>query len=914
MLKAFVSLCCSLVCVVVASAHPADTNQDGRVSAGELATYVGQNGPDSELSLQGVNIWKFGELYSTLIDGADTYYVPNPADGRRFVALETLNPVPATMIKVVGLPDNPAGYVAYYQVGGLEEVTFDTTIVADNGENRLVVPPHPLTPMLGGELSYAIYPAGTEPTVENSFYSGQLSVQGLTAAPNELQALRGKVNQLVDRLGQRNGVDYSAYFTGGIYENGPFNSEAELAQIAAIRYLADPDFPGGFVELEHQILSGDDPAIVSLREQVNALIAQAGVTDFIDEYLDQFEADGGPGNFQASARLARSGSEDFLLDPNPTDGASLNQLMREQYVAEQMLTESIFSPEVGAVTAAMSLAGAPGKVAAAPISVTITGLKVEYEAMANTYPSEGKLNAEFTRKEYFQDQCDQAGEWTATAVVKSKGWSIDGVATDVALTAIGAGGAAADGIKAFKAAGAASNAADAVDTGVRTALINKSIETAQTGTDFIRDEALKKYQEQNTSNEVPSKTWTVPVKHPYARMIQGGQPVLNILEFSYLPINVGTVNAYIQAESTGANAFPGGRLQSSNPEQITVREARVLMSGCPPSQYEPGEEYTISAEAVEVGDLGEVSFRWEATGGTISNITSVGAGRSQAVWTAPDPAPPGLITITATAEFPLCVPVGGAFPEGNCVTSGTNFELRFDPVQSCYEPGELISLEMVNLNDPSSPPNVDFDLVTGVSIGQLNVTGVNTATITASETGEVGFTATPNGQSAQMQFGAFTFGCGEPLSMQIQVADGIAVVGFSIDQIQSYTIYGSFSAANGRVVMDFNAADHHAYVLSQLDEDDEPPPFGTVGFNAANFSPIVIPNFSLRVEFDYTEDGCDFPMPVPFTTCLNEANPENTIDQVVGLASDYALDPFLAGSKTGVDGHYVYNVNLIPVQ
>ncbi|WP_269542245.1 hypothetical protein [Cerasicoccus fimbriatus] len=892
---------------VALAAHPADTNFDNSINAGEVAAYVDAQGTIDEAYLQAVNIWKYGERYREITADAASFFVPDPLSGPGFVALETLRPAPATSVEIYGLAPEPGGYTAYYQIPGIDEVVMPASVITTGTGYALAIAPHPIKPTEGGPVNYTIYPAGSTPTPANIALTGQVIVQGLSSGSFGLTALRSKASTLATRLETRNDIDYSEYFTGGPKEFGPFSSEAEKVQIAAMRYLLDPNFPGGLAELDAEILAGDDPAIVSLRAQVDALIAQSGVEAHIDDFLAQLDADGGAAAARSNKTAKMKNAREY--DPSPNSDAELSKLMREQYVAEQMLNEEIFSPETGAKLAVVGLAGAPGKVAAAPVSVTITGLRVEYEKIANTYPANGKIEATFPYKEFFQDECAKQGNWTAYAVVSSKGWSIDGVATDVVLTAIGAGGAAADGIKAFKSADVVKKT---YDTGVRTAMINKSVETYQTGRDFVRDEAIKNYQNKEASKEIPSETWNVPIAYSYAEMVQVGQPVLTITNNYYQPKDVGAVNVYIQAQASGSEAFPPGRLASSDVEQVVVRPAYVTMAGCPPNNYTPGEAYTITATAHDLAELGDVSYVWEATEGTLSNITRVADGVSQAVWTAPDPAPHGLVTITATARAPICAPVGGADPEGFCVTSGTAFELQVTPEKGCYEVGEDVTLTLVDVNNPGTPPNVEFTQESGFHIGSVQKTGANTAVVSAFDIGEIGFTATPNGESAQLQFGAFAFGaCDEPMQMLFgQVGENVWSVGFSPDGVNQYNLLGSFSVSGGRLVASFNATQSRNLIIALGDPEDEPPPVGFVGVNTAGSMPTPIINgaLSINISFDYQEGTCAGPASIPGVTCLEELNPENTVVSIVGLSDSYALDPYLAGTNTFAS----YAVNVVP--
>lgn len=878
--------------------HPADLNQDDSINDTEFVTYAGLVGTSDDSALVAGNIWKHGEDYSAITDNSVDYYIPSPSTGESYVALESLSVEPAVAERIIGLPSYSGGYTASYQVPGVDEVSYESELYEDSGEYFLVAPPHPVTPAEGGILTFTIYPADQQPSAANAYYIGQVTVAAIQPASFGISELRTKASTLISRLEARNDIDFSDYFTGGPLVNGPFENEGQMQQVIAMRFLADPQFPGGLIDLDQEILSGTDPEIVALRNQIEALIEGSGLESYIDEYLNQFPSDGGAAALAALPK--RTNAKSTARSVNPTDAATLNKLMREQHVAEQMLTSNIFSPQAGAALSAIGLAGAPGKVATAPVSVTITALRVEYESIANTYPASGTITAEYSQTEFLQDECENAS-WTASATVQSKGWSIDGVATDVALTAIGAAGGVGEGIKAFKAT---ASTAQVVDTGTRAALLSKTIETAETTRDFARDEIIKDYQNKNESKEVPAKTWSdIPLTPQYANMVQNGS-ILTVTEGTdaYLPSDTGAANVFIRAQLLGPNAFPSGSLNSSPLQLVTVREARVDLSGCPPNRYEPGQSYTITAQLANVRDPGDtlVRFDWSLDGaGTLSQPTDLGGGASQVTWTAPDPAPTELVTITAEAVSAICVPIGAANPQASCTSSGKNFELQVSPQEDCYEVGDTVTITLVDLNSPNSPPNVDFTQTSGFGDGSLSKTGPNTAELTATDPVEIGFTAEPNGDNAQLQFGAIAFGCDEPVIVQIfpdLENPGNAQMSFLLDSTKAYSIYGSFSD-NGSVISgNFTAQSNYDRLIAEIDDPLDYPPFGTVGNNAGSGTPIVIPAFSFSFSISYTRGECNPNFPLPLADCLDEQNSDNTVLSIVGPTQNLSLDPVVAGS------------------
>jgi hypothetical protein len=148
-----------LLSPLLSAVQPADTNADSVISAGELAAFVSFAGTDAEATRRAVNIWKHGESYRSITEDATTYYVPAPASGQTFIAPAMLAPIAADAVALYGLPTHTEGYSAYYYDTEVEDVVFETTVIESEGDYRLLVPPHPVAAMAGGDLEFVIYPA-----------------------------------------------------------------------------------------------------------------------------------------------------------------------------------------------------------------------------------------------------------------------------------------------------------------------------------------------------------------------------------------------------------------------------------------------------------------------------------------------------------------------------------------------------------------------------------------------------------------------------------------------------------------------------------------------------------------------------------------------------------------------------------
>lgn len=888
-----------LLCPLLWAVQPADTNSDSVISADELAAFVSLANSDTEAARRAVNIWKNGESYRSITENATTYHVPAPANGRTFIAPATLNPIAADAVALHGLPANAAGYGAFFYDTEAEDVMFKGTVIETEGEYRLRVPPHPLSAMAGGDLEFVIHPADVSPTPANSYYTGTISVQGLTPAPGTLSTLRQKIGTLVIGIEQGSGIDFSEYFAGGPKENGPFENELEQTLVLLVRYFQDPQFPGGLVELDEQILDGSSPFLVDMRDQIDALLGRTDVLEWIDQH-----GVGPPVPASGSTpRLAAAASVQSV-EPTlpPTDATSLSELMRAQYVAKYQLDN--FPPYDSKFGLALTVAGwtgPPAAVATAIPALTISLMKRADERKAHTYPATGWIEASFSETAFYADDCGVSGNWMATASASSEGWSTNGADMDLVISLLGVAGSAKEAVKFAKAA---DDAADAAETATRAAArVRKLREMGKNLGQSATEQYAGHIAEQESAKEVPAETWeAIPMTDHHATMTQVGDPILSIDGGMYAPINTGTVLGYISPgnRETGI-VFPSG-MEASEPVTITVEEATVSLSGCPPATFTPGELYTLTASVEGLRDP-DVPWVWNATAGGITPVAGSVEGQQQAIWTAPDPAPSGIVTITALAEANICVPEGASYPTASCITRGSDYEIVLSPEKPCYDTGEVVTMTLRNANDLSATPETEFEVVTGTAT--VVKTGPNTAELASSQTGEMGVVARLVSDPNQLQTATVTFGCGEPMGLGLSPAKhGMQKLAFNTDAQSWYTLFGSFSASDGVITAEFDAASTYQYYVAEDPED--PLPYGYVGLDPLG-DPIINPNLSISLQIPYTVTSCGGETP-SYMECLEALSTDENSVVIQGLTVDYVLDPSLMGTRV-LDN---YTILLIP--
>lgn len=895
-----------ICCAHVLWAHPADLDRNNRLSAGELAGYAATS-PDANLLQQALNIITSGDqgAYETLqIDGADVF-LPIAANVT-FAALGRYHAPPLTAIPVASLPAQATTWRAW----------------AISSHNRLL--PHPVA-FTGTQVICPFLPefafAGT--TVEIVFspagasHPDRISAGSLSIAPADATGTIGaaasisaSLTAFVDDFSSLTGVDYRQFFTGQTSDLSSVTDPFEQLEIGAICQLADPNCPGSLPNLLAQLQS--DPALGAEILPVLDVLAAAQsdqLTRIFDRLRTEFPSvtngKNGPGSKKKPALQPRDGqakSETF-------DAMGLIVAILDARVAEEMLNDPIFSPSAGAVNTGVGFAGPIGAAVSGSVGLTTAVLQARYERTAFQGPSSATLSADFSKLNFFQDNCDSPGMWTATATATSKEWRADKAVLDLALNSVSALGTAADAAKLANGLSAAGDVKAANAVWKEAAAFNAD-DVGLAASQFGAAESLKKaYDVSPEINTIvfPPKTWTGIVFDEKTAQIAANPDTLNTSVRTYRPQEVGTVRALVRVKE----GLPAVNIQSSDPAAIELKEAVLTLSGCP-TRYTPGQTYVIKAAVNNVEDPAQIlnGVTFSADMGSLTMPVSNGS-TSTVIWQAPDPAPEGFVTLmAATTTRALCVPDGAGPLTASCVMQKDSETVNLTVLNNkdCFAPGEETALLSVAAPTNGEQWDINFQLVSGN--GTLTKTGPLTATLTApGETVASVLASRIGGGPGDFDSTTVIFGCEELTEISATIApseDGtVWVLGFETANA-TYSVAGNVSDQNNVLTVNFTAATQAIFI------NDPEVPFGSVGLKKPlNFEnpAFVDPGFVFSLTFPYRVEPHEFN---PFASVLiPTADP--TINSNT-LGRDYKLDslvPILRLDAGPIPG---YQVNFEPRQ
>jgi hypothetical protein len=283
-----------------------------------------------------------------------------------------------------------------------------------------------------------------------------------------------------------------------------------------------------------------------------------------------------------------------------------------------------------------------------------------------------------------------------------------------------------------------------------------------------------------------------------------------------------------------------------------------------------------------------------------------------------------------------------------------SYRLEVSPQKDCYQPGDLVTLELINVADPTDDFQADFQLVTG--IGTLTTTSATTATFTVDTATNATIAARVMGSPTIFESRVLSFGCGEfevtinqsgdpdhPWVMSLTIGDSDGILfqnpGFVTDDGERLTF--EFTAQTHRDSFIFQEAldvypDRVRTYEDALEsfqngggEDPGRPPeipaFGDVGLvfcdttteyeNHADMSPYnnseFVYNdrsFNFTIALDYTREPGDFNIPGIFetNTLLFSGEPEVTTNGVTG---NYSLDPIVPVLENNTAGQISYTTS-----
>ncbi|MBK1833766.1 hypothetical protein [Roseibacillus ishigakijimensis] len=165
--------------------HPADSNQDFRLTRDEVASVYGPEGfADAEFA-QAWFIWRAGESYEDEATLASPYrWRPLPQGGPAFLSLSERRCLPLTPVKVIGLPANPGPLTARFRpLHTGEWLSLDLTVTGPEVSFFAPYVPSPWLPTREIEIEIA--------SDSTTWRAGQLSL-----APIELTGI--SVPQFLD--------------------------------------------------------------------------------------------------------------------------------------------------------------------------------------------------------------------------------------------------------------------------------------------------------------------------------------------------------------------------------------------------------------------------------------------------------------------------------------------------------------------------------------------------------------------------------------------------------------------------------------------------------------------------------------------------------------------------------------------
>jgi len=448
-------------------AHPADTSNDGAISAQELAIYAG-TGPSADLLQQAQNVFQLGAqgAYSSESVGSSTVYVPSNA-AYTFASLERYHSAPFSSVLVGALPQQNTNYIAYGSHPSNLARYFPISLWESVGGWTLTVPGFAQHFDAGTRINVFIHEEGMPLDDSQRLEVGQFSI-----APVDVEAASGANQQFLDNIDSTiakleilTGIDYSDYFVNGQKVLSSVSDPFDQLEIGVVCYLQDPNLDGGLRSTLS--LLNEFPEFAAEMNGALDFLASQG-TGQVNGVMAQFRT-----QFTAFGATAKKGKPTKTLISDSPSAQELLDGMLDAAVAESMLMEPLFGPGAGAANTALGFAGLPGKIVSGSVGMTTAVLQFRYSRIAAQNPSSAKLKAMFSKTTFHQDECDVTGSWTAQADAKSKEWLVDKAAFDLLLGTVGVFDAASNTVKVANAFGKTGN-------------VNKGLETLRDVESFNR--------------------------------------------------------------------------------------------------------------------------------------------------------------------------------------------------------------------------------------------------------------------------------------------------------------------------------------------------------------------------------------------------------------------------------------------
>lgn len=876
-MRLLIALSCALAFAISALGmdfHPADLDQDQRISIEELTAYAVAHteesawpsgpSPVGKADLDRARfIWRNGERYGKVeVLPVDQAWVPAPLDGSVFATLLDLRPEPLDTSEIFGLPLGLEELDLEYRLEGEAFSRFAPLL--DLGEDRwaMAVPYAQGAP--GGARPMELWiRSGAErfPTVP-------IDPVGLPSGAGTFAAVASGFASVASLAGELLGDDPELY-----YDADPEEIPANLRPLVMVdRVLRDPANPNSLARL----LDGTAPILVDEeidRAELEAVVAKLGLVERLESLRSIMTFDAEP--FSASpSGPARPLGIASIGEPLPSSAflsiGTLGQLaaaMKQQCAADRIANpdQAVQNLKNNANMAAvmLALAGPVGAVAAASYSVSNWAIENYHQVIANQWPSEVyNVQLDFSPAFSVEDDCAPSS-WNSTMSASSKDWSLDKTVVTGAFSLFGAYGAGA---------GAASQAVATTSERVGGLVIDMSgvsLDRAFPDTNVI---------------PVPAAVW-------------GGITVtdadLNLIEMAFEGDSVaqGSSKREVIPKAVGTTivrmrTLPGALGPCSVVEgaaqfyEVRANEVVVTPSG---GQVTPNQEIEFTA-IVSNAKNKDLDF-WVSHGVIYEETHDLVSGVHIAKWRAPpeEEMPKGPITLTARSLANECLRAGKTLEAEAVLTPFVN-DYFIDPVVFCLNPGEQQIFELVDAK-LGEIPTVEWELI---GPGFLNGEGPF-ATFSAFDEGKAVIRATvlvEEGDPVVVEREVL-IGCGLTAMMQFPPDGGPA-----LDAVVKTNVAGLFIGTLGLVDSDL----FFEYNELQLPTEDNPTGLARGTFSGAGMyfpadpdegAALIDDSEALKSYFVQNEHGTPFEYFVEAGFSLVfVSDDENTIELLGGQNGD----------------------------
>lgn len=698
--------------LVSAAPHPADTNQDYRVSLAEVTDYANAFAAQTPwpaapspipeaYDRQARFIWQQGERYRE-IRGAPLprAWVPAPEEGTVFVALAEVDLRPLDFVEVLGLPEGATNLYAEFQVPPETELYYSGVRERAGGGWELLLPIASGSGDGGGlvvlnlrqdDLTYPV---------------GPIKLAPLPAAPGASAAVAQELELLGTALGDLAGTDLGTYF--GMAQS---SIPEELRPFVMVdRIVRDPANPNNLAG----VLKGAAPLLQEIGgydpDLTDRIWARTGLAGQLQQLRLGLQQAAPPVALQRAGALRRQ-ERDPATDSVVSIGSltELSGLMQKQCAAEASGNPNSEAARVKAsasyVTSAIGLMGPVGTAFALSANVTLFALDTYQQGEAHVLPSE-VLAFELipSETEFTEDFCT-SGFWEAYLSARSKGWSLNKTAVQAVFLAASAG-------RDIKGLGAA-RVNDA-----------KAIQLTQDlldGVDKVVGNAINECFPGDTSViTIAPSTWdNIPVTRGDLGLVTVSYPGDVIQESGgdtvlYEPAKVGSGG--LKVETVGGAL--GCEARKGRTVTVEVRENKITLSPAG-GEARPGQEIAFTAT---ITDAYHKELEWVVRGGSLkpgSRVDNPQTGVYTMVWKAPAQSDFPPATLTVRSPTPFCLRQGVERERTATITPQTS-QLVLVPKIDCMQREGFQTFTVLDSEHGEVPEGLRW---TWIGPGQLSAAG-----------------------------------------------------------------------------------------------------------------------------------------------------------------------------------------------